>query len=208
MNRQDRAATPVVSTILIVAIVVILAATVSVFFLGVTEDINEPAPNVADTTGEFEVGSADSDNQVVQITHIAGDNVNVKNIEIIVRASGPGDDLPTGVRLIDLPGDGSFPRALANENIRGLDSQSDSDFIDQLGNGPFAGDYDGDQIIVVDDSDTWGAGDTIQFSVSAGDGGADFRDPPTNPEREANELEVIILHKPSNSILSEHTFTP
>lgn len=78
MNRQDRAATPVVSTILIVAIVIILAATVSVFFLGVTEDINEPAPNVADTTGEFEVGSADSDNQVVQITHIAVDNVNVK----------------------------------------------------------------------------------------------------------------------------------
>ena len=116
--------------------------------------------------------------------------------------------MPTGVRLIDLPGDGSFPRALANENIRGLDSQSDSDFIDQLGNGPFAGDYDGDQIIVVDDSNTWSAGDTIQFTVSASDGGADFRDPPTHPEREANELEVIILHKPSNSILSEHTFTP
>ena len=38
-----------------VAIVIFLAATTSVFFLGFTEDINEPALNVADTTGEFAI---------------------------------------------------------------------------------------------------------------------------------------------------------
>jgi flagellin-like protein len=56
MYKQNRAATPVIATILMVAIVVVLAATISVLFLGVTEDVNEPAPNVADTTGEFEPG--------------------------------------------------------------------------------------------------------------------------------------------------------
>ena len=53
MSQRERAVTPVISTILVVAIVVILAATVSVALLGITEDLTEPAPLVADTTGEF-----------------------------------------------------------------------------------------------------------------------------------------------------------
>lgn len=207
MTRRDRAVSSVIATILMVAIVVILTATVSVAFFDITENIREPAPNVADTTGEFEVGSA-ADKQVVRITHIAGDSVAIEEIEIIVRASGPGGDLPTGVRLVDLPGDGSFSWALANENIKGLDAQSDSDFIYQGGRFNFGSNYGGDQVIVVDDSNTWGAGDTIQFSVSASTGGADFRDPPTEDDREADKLEIVIIHTPSNSILSEHTFTP
>ncbi|MDB2269390.1 type IV pilin, partial [Halorubrum ezzemoulense] len=55
MKRQDRAVTPVISTILMVAIVVILAATASVFFFDIAGSITEPAPNVSDTAGEFEV---------------------------------------------------------------------------------------------------------------------------------------------------------
>lgn len=210
MSRRDRAISSVIATILMVAIVVILTAAVSVAFFDVTENIREPAPNVADTTGEFEAGS-DASEQVVRITYVAGDSVDVEEIEIIVRASGPGADLPTGVRLVDLPGDGNEPRALADENIQGLqgsDAQIYNDFIEQGGRFPFGSDYPGDRIIVVDDSNTWSAGDTIQFSVSVG--GADFRDPPPNynEDREADKLEVVIVHTPSNSIISEHTFTP
>jgi len=102
MDQQNRAVTPVISTILMVAIVVILAATVSVAFFGFAGDINEPAPIVADTTGEFELETdAYQSNQIVRITHIAGEKVPVEDIEIIVQASGSGVD--TQVRLINLP---------------------------------------------------------------------------------------------------------
>ena len=189
MNQQDRAVTPVISTILMVAIVVILAATVSVFFLGVVEDVNEPAPNVADTTGEFVIDEEDAeDNQIVRITHIAGDSVDVENIEIIVRASGP--DVDTEARLVDLPGDGFFTRSLADSNIDGND-----DLIDQG--------FESARIIVVDDSNTWTAGTTIEFRINTGV--ADFRE---GESPEADELEVLIVHTPSNAIISEQTFTP
>jgi flagellin-like protein len=190
MNRLDRAVSPVISTILIVAIVVILAAVISTFALGFAENFSDPAPTVGDTTGEFVPGA---DNQTVRITHIGGDNVNVENIEIIVRASGPGDDLPLEARLVDLPGDGFFSFKIADSNIEG------DDFIRQGFQSPR------DRIIVVEDSNIWGAGDTIQFTIAVD---ADFRNPPVDPNNEADTLEVVIVHTPSNSILSEHTFTP
>ena len=190
MNQQDRGVTPVISTILMVAIVIILAATVSVYFLGVTEDINEPAPNVADTTGELEVadGTAGS-KQVVKITHIAGEDVAVEEIEIVVRASGP--TLDTEARLVDLPTDSFFSTAIDSSNIQG-----DKSLIDEGSSAP-------NQVIVPADPNTWKSGDTIQFRIATG--GADFREGETP---DADTLEVIIIHTPSNSIISEHTFTP
>ena len=189
MNQRDRAVTPVISTILMVAIVIVLAATISVFFLGATEDINEPAPNVADTTGEFEVDRPSaSDNQIVRITHLAGERVAVEDIEIIVRASGP--DVDTEARLVDLPGDGHFTRSLDDSNIDGND-----DLIDQG--------YQSARIIVVDDSNTWAAGKTIEFRINVGE--ADFRE---GESPDADELEVIIVHTLSDAIISENTFSP
>jgi flagellin-like protein len=188
MNRLDRAVSPVISTILIVAIVVILAAVISTFALGFAENFSDPAPTVGDTTGEFVPGA---DQQVVRITHVAGDNVPVEEIEIIVRASGPGDDLPLEARLVDLPSAG-YGKKIDDANIEG------DDFLDQ-------GTSIDDQIIVVEDSNIWEAGDTIQFVIAVD---ADFRDPPVDSDNEADTLEVVIVHTPSNSILSEHTFTP
>lgn len=139
-----------------IAIVVALFPTVSVALFGTAENIREPAPNAADTAGGFEVGS-DPDKQVVRITHIPGDSIGIEEIEIIVRASGPSADLPTGVRLVDFPGDGTQPRNLADEDIQGLrgsDAPIYNDFIHQEGSFFFAFDYAGDQIIIADDSDT------------------------------------------------------
>lgn len=198
MKKADKGVSSAIATVLMVAIVVVLSATVSVSFFDVAEDVNEPAPNVADTTGEFVPGSG-GDEQVVRITHIAGDSIDIENIEIIVRASGPGDDLPTEARLVNLPGDnGKFYPALPNENIEGND-----DLITQnsglFGRPP-------DKIIIKEDSNVWSAGNTIQFAINSG--GADFRDSAQGDPNEADELEVIIVHTPSNSILAEHTFTP
>lgn len=162
-----------------VAIVVILAAVLSAFVLDSTERLNDPAPNVADTTGEFVIDETDAiDNQFVRITHTAGDSVAVEEIEIVVRADAPDDDdFPKEARLIDLP---DPPDETDPDNI--IDDDINIGF------------------------DMWSSGRTIEFRINTGS--ADFRIDENNTGPEADELEVLIVHTPSNSILSEHTFTP
>ncbi|NLV11822.1 type IV pilin [Haloarcula argentinensis] len=186
----NRAVSSIISVILMVAIAVILTATISLFVLGFTEDLNDTAPVVGQTSGEFEPGS-NFDQQLVRITHVAGDNVDVENIEIVVRASGP--DVNTEARLVNLPGNGFFTRSLDGSNIEGND-----DLIDQS--------YQSAQIIVVEDSNTWAAGDTIEFRISVTT--ADFRDSPTYDD--ADELEIIVVYTDteSSAILFEETFIP
>ena len=180
----DRGVSPVIGVILVVAVVVILAAIVSVFAFGFVSDINEPAPNVADT-GEFEVENEPSGDQTVRIRHSGGESVSVEELEIIVRASGPGDSLPKETRLVALPASGS---SLNDKNIRG-------DLVFE-GSG-------NDQVIDGDPGVTWSSGDTIQFQIKLTE--ADFRE---GGSPKADELEVIIIHTPSGAIISEQTFTP
>ena len=188
MKVANRGVSSVIGVILMVAVVVILAAIVSVAAFGFVSDINEPAPNVADNGGFVIDSSGFFDAQLVQITHIAGDDVSVEEIEIVVRASGPGDSLPKETRLVALPASGS---SLNDKNIRG-------DLVAQ-GSG-------NDQVIDGDPGVTWSSGDTIQFEIKLTE--ADFRDPPTNADAEADELEVVIVHTPSGAIISQNTFTP
>jgi len=201
VNQQDRAVSSVIATILMVAIVVILAAAVSVSFFDVTENIREPAPNIADTTGDFDVGAGGfQSDQIVRITHSAGDSVPIEEIEIIVRASGPDSDLPREARLVNLPSEGTD---IDDRNIEG-----ESDLIDQSSN-PVGGSGPANLLITSQDPNVWSAGKTIQFRIPTG--GADFRKGEDIPLSglngpDADELEITIVHTPSNAIISEHTF--
>jgi len=85
MVRNSRASSPVVSVVLTVSIVVILAAAVSVVTVGFVEDIQEPAPNVAQSSGDF-VPQDGSDGGIVQITHVSGESVAISELEITVQA--------------------------------------------------------------------------------------------------------------------------
>lgn len=179
-----------------VAIVVILAATISVFVLDLTENVNDPAPTVGQASGEFIPGAND---QEVQVLHVAGDSVKVENIEIVVRASGP--NLNTKARLVNLPADGS---ELDSSNIEG-----DKSLISK-GVGE-AGPADPNQVIIEDyptDDNRWDAGETIQFEINVG--GADFREPPNRTGPAASTLEVMIIYTDTESgaVLFEKTFRP
>jgi len=187
MCQQDRAVTPVISTILMVAIVVVLAATASVFFLDIAESVNDPAPNVGDTTGVFEAGG-DLDQQIVSITHIAGEDISLSELEIIVRASGDnmGD---TQVRLVNLP-----------PSLSTFDADS------YEGNDKLASGYGVSDGVLFDDSTVWATGSNIKFRIPVG--AADFRNPPNNTGPEADKLEVVIVHTPSKTVISESTFRP
>jgi FlaG/FlaF family flagellin (archaellin) len=169
------------------AVAIILAASIGAFVLGFGEETREPAPNVAETTGEFAVAPPDENaggNQIVRITHVAGESVNVEDIEIAVTAIGPS--LDTEARLVDLPAEGG---SIDEKNLEG-----NKGLVDESGN-------PSPRVIVDDDSNLWTAGDTIEFRINTG--GADFR-----PGGDADELEVSIVHVPSNAIIFEDTFTP
>lgn len=182
---SPRATSSVIGVVLLIGIVVITGGVFGVFALDFWDDLNDPAPNVAESSGEFELEPDYPDNQIVRITHIAGEVVAVEEIEIIVRASGPDADLPKETRLIDLPASGS---SLNSENIQG-------DLVEQ-GSGR-------DQVIDGDDGVVWSSGDTIQFRIKTGE--ADFRE---GESPAADELEVVIVHTPSDTIISEETFSP
>lgn len=196
MTIDNRGASSVISVILMVAVVAILAATVSVFVFDFGERINQPAPNVADTTGEFVIDDPDPDNnQLVRITHLGGDSVAVEKIEVVIRVSGP--DVDTEARLINLPAERSD---LDQVNIEGDASIIDKSFGKSGPSHP-------NQVIVEDfptDNNIWNAGETIQFRVNTG--AADFSKPPSYDN--ADKLKIIIIHTPSNAIISEHIFTP
>lgn len=77
---DERAVTPVVSTILMVAIVVVLGAIISVTILGIASDTPSPAPQASfsaeqDTTRIKATGSFEGDFYVLEITHTNGDNI-------------------------------------------------------------------------------------------------------------------------------------
>jgi flagellin-like protein len=60
MVRESRGVSSVISTILMVAIAVIPPATISVFVLDLGEDIQNPGPDIAQSSGEFIAGSSAS----------------------------------------------------------------------------------------------------------------------------------------------------
>lgn len=183
-----RAVSPVISVILMVAITVILTATISIFALGFTENLDDPAPAVGQTTGEF-VAGGDRDEQVVRITHVAGDSVAVEEVEIIVRASGPGVD--SEAQLVNLPSTASS--RLLNENIDGND-----DLIDQR--------FGSAELIVDDGTDVWSAGETIEFRISVTT--ADFTESPTYDDADDLEVAIVYTDTESSAILFEETFRP
>jgi flagellin-like protein len=78
---NGRAVSPVVAVILMVAVTVILAGTVSVFALGFVEDIREPSPTLG-VEAEFEAREDIEPHWRFTITHISGDNIDAENLEI------------------------------------------------------------------------------------------------------------------------------
>jgi flagellin-like protein len=73
---DDRAVSPVIGVILMVAITVILAAVIGTFVLGLGDSV-ESAPQAS---FDFSVDSSDN----VQIRHRGGDNIDPNNVEIRV----------------------------------------------------------------------------------------------------------------------------
>lgn len=192
MSENWRGASSVISVILMVAVVVILSATASVAFLDISENINEPAPQIAQSTGEFITNKegTGSSGGIVKIKHIAGDSVAITDIEIVVRAEC--DDGTKQGRIVNLPaGDGNA--------IRESDGQIKGDNIfDGSSLNTIAGNVDGvsDGGALLNDEE-YTAGDSIIFRIDQ-----------ECVIKTGNRVSVQIVHIPSEAIIIDKNLTP
>lgn len=144
MVRDARGLSPVVGVALAVGLVVTLSATASLLFLGVTGDTTEPAPVVGQSTGELLADVPGSDDQTVEITHVAGDPLNVSALEVLVDAT---DACGKRSRMVDLP-----TATLGSTNYEG------DDIFDYFS--PDGGEFD------TSADGTWSAGETATFRLA------------------------------------------
>lgn len=80
---QDRAVSPVIGTVLLTAIVVVLAAMTAGMLLGFNERLQEPVPAEGFDTEYNPAGSGNTDNRpFVNITHDGGEELESENIII------------------------------------------------------------------------------------------------------------------------------
>lgn len=167
-----------------VAIVVILAATMSVYGLGFADDITQPGPLVGQSSGTLEPNppGSGSDNGFVSIRHVAGDTIQTANMEIVVDAT---DACGKRGRLVNLPVDGYSGNAIGSTNIE------DDDIFD--GRPPYFG---GPEYSALQETE-YAAGDEILFRIPNND----------CPVRNGDKVIVRVVHTPTNSVVIEDTLT-
>lgn len=184
MTRQSRAVTPVIGIILLVAITVILAATITVFVLGTGGDVQEPSPTIGQSSGEL-VEQSGSSGGTIKITHVAGSSVAVENMEVTVDAT---DACGAQERLINLPEDDS------NNAGRFADSNVESG---SISNSIISGQYMDLGVFDSQTSNQFVAGSYFQFRLTSGN----------CPLDDGDKITVRGVHLPSNSVVITETLT-
>jgi flagellin-like protein len=173
----DRGQSEVLGEVLLVGVAVVVAAVLSLGALGFGEDVRDPAPVVAESSGDLRAFDGGTDNQRVRIYHEAGDPVRSENVEIAVDARAA---CGKAGRIVDLP-----TKTLSPENLRG-----DTVMFDQSGDG-FEGALETEQFT---------AGDRIEFRLKKEDGNGCVLDP-------GDRITVRVVHTPSGAVLIEERLT-
>ena len=176
--RSSRGVSPVISNILMVAIVVVLAATVSVVAFGFAQETTQPGPIVGQSSGELMIQEG-SDGGKVNITHIAGDTLSASNLEIAVDAR---DACGKSGRLVNLPASGGDP-VPTSEYVRGDDIFDNS--------------YNSIDGPIGQAGGKWTAGETATFRIAL-----------TECKLNRDETIVVqVVHTPTNSVAIKQTLT-
>nr|WP_240938306.1 type IV pilin [Haloarcula rubripromontorii] len=182
---EFRAVSSVISVILLVAVTVVLAAVLSVATLGLAEKLDDTAPVVGQSAGEFAAQDG-FDGGIVRITHVAGDVVRVAEIEVAVSAECSGDGAEKNGRLVDLPAkSGDRPQS---DNIEG-----DDIFDESTGSLTERGADDTGALV----TDEFRPGDVIVFRIAGGD--CDLQSGDT--------VTVRVVHTPSNAVIIRQQLT-
>jgi flagellin-like protein len=83
--KEDRAVSPVIGVILMVAITVILAAVIGTFVLGLGNQVSESSPQAQFTFDQS--GEAGTSGALVNITHDGGDAIDSADLNVLVAGS-------------------------------------------------------------------------------------------------------------------------
>jgi len=147
-GRNARGSAPIVMTILLVAVVVILGATVAVFALSISSDAADPAPNVALETTLNDKGN-------ITVVHLSGESLSPDRLTAvngqIVQSSLPGDEIRAGntfqvapagdlIRIIWQGKQDSFVLTSTTGQFTPLGGSSLVEFVDGDGTPLFEGD--------------------------------------------------------------------
>ncbi|MFC7075190.1 type IV pilin [Haloarcula halophila] len=177
-HSPSRAVSPVIANILLVAIVVVLTATVSVFALGVAGDASQPGPIVGQSSGEL-LTQDGYEGGTVNITHVAGDTLSASTLEIAVDAQ---DACGKSGRLVNLPASGGDP-VPTSEYVRGDDIFDNS--------------YNSVDGPIGEAGGQWQAGETAIFRIAG-----------TPCQLSSGDtITVRVVHTPTNSVVIRQTLT-
>lgn len=188
LNRKNRGVSPVIGVILMVALVVILAAVISTFSLGFVDELRNPGPTIAQSSGEF-IPQDGNGGGIVLLTHEAGDRVRVEEIEIAVRAECTGGTKQG--RILNLP-------AGAGNAIQASDGQIEGDNI-----------FDERSLNTIDNavSQVNDGGALLKTRYTAGETML-FRIPKNKCKlTPGSETTVRVIHIPSQSVLIKKQLT-
>lgn len=92
-QEEDRAVSPVIGVILMVAITVILAAVIGTFVLGLGDQVQQTAPNA---NFAYDYNQDSGDESTLDIDHTGGDGIEDTNLYLtgdVAWADGSNDDL-------------------------------------------------------------------------------------------------------------------
>jgi len=96
---DDRAVSPVIGVILMVAITVILAAVIGTFVLGLGDQLQSTTPQASfgfdQETTSWNSNDVEDSSPTVTVTHESGDTIDAANIELAVNGN-PAYDLTNG----------------------------------------------------------------------------------------------------------------
>ena len=188
---KNRGVSPVVSVILLVAIVVILAATISAFVLNFGSNVNTEPPFVAQSSGDVDPADG-GDGGILTVTHEGGDPIQVSNIEIVVDAT---DTCGKRARVVNLPADYSY----------GGDQLDDENFVNGASSilvkgHPFA--FEEWNIGPLGDhtDNAFEVGESFQLRLSGDQSDG-------CPVQQGDRLRVAVVHTPSETVVISQKIT-
>jgi flagellin-like protein len=178
--KDEKAISPVVGIMLMIAITIVLGVTL--IFFATAFEMQEPAPFVAHSSGELvrkEGADEYFEDQIVYIYHNGGDSVKMSEVEIVVDAT---KCCGMKARLVNLPV--SKTESLGNHTL------GDDDLIDK--SAPNFGKCGG-----AITKKYFGVGENLWFRINNG----------KCPLEKGDQITVKIIHTPTNTVIIEETLT-
>jgi len=147
---DDKAVSPVIGVILMVAITVILAAVIGTFVLGLGDQVQSTTPSASFGFTSENIGDSDGGNDIVKITHESGDTIETNSLQVRIGSDtiyGPettddsvdgwgGESISAGDQLtFDESGGGTT--VSGEETVRVIYNSPDSDSTSTLASQTF-----------------------------------------------------------------------